>query len=332
MESLTQTAILPMQDASQIPVVRRVAAGYATAAQMDPQRVGALNVVLAELSNNLLQHAGGGSLYIGYLARLGALDIAAVDHGRGMVSVERCLEDGYSTASTPGLGLGAVRRFAMSFGAYSIPDRTTVIAARMAETKAGPDFSVVSTAMEGETLSGDSWTVSDDGASFLVVDGLGHGMFAADAAKAAVEIFHTYPQMEPVAVLEKMHAGMRATRGAAAAIVTVRPESRRLDFAGLGNISCAVMTALETTAEMQMQSLVSHNGTLGHQMRRTQQFSYSYGRGDLLIMQSDGLSTQLKKGFPSSLFQQPPTVIAPLVYAEQLRGRDDATILVNRLA
>jgi hypothetical protein len=63
-----------------------------------------------------------------------------------------------------------------------------------------------------------------------------------------------------------------------------------------------------------------------------QQFDYDYSPGDLLIMQSDGVSTQSKKGLPSSLLSQPPMVIAPLIFAEQLRGRDDATLLVNRLA
>jgi hypothetical protein len=66
-------------------------------------------------------------------------------------------------------------------------------------------------------------------------------------------------------------------------------------------------------------------------MRRVQQFEYAYTPGDLLIMQSDGLSTHSKKGLPSSLLLQPPMVIAPLIFAEQVRGRDDATLLVNRL-
>jgi hypothetical protein len=130
----------------------------------------------------------------------------------------------------------------------------------------------------------------------------------------------------PSAILEKMHAAMRSTRGAAGAIAKIDPVRQRVHFSGLGNISCALVN------EGRSQSLVSHNGTLGHHMRRVQQFDYAYVPGDLLIMQSDGLSTHSKKGLPSSLFSQPPMVIAPLIFAEQLRGRDDATLLVNRLA
>jgi anti-sigma regulatory factor (Ser/Thr protein kinase) len=325
MEPITQTSIVPIQDPSQIAVARRIAGELALHADMDPQRVSAVNIVIAELANNLLQHAGSGDLYIRYVAPLGALEIAAVDHGKGMPNVERCLADGFSTASTPGLGLGAVRRFATRFGAYSVLDRTTVIAARMSESSSFPDFSVVSIAIDGETMSGDSWSVSEDGSTFLVVDGLGHGMFAADAAKAAREVFDKHPTLMPSALLERMHAAMRSTRGAAAAIAKIDSAQKRILFAGIGNIGATIMN------QDRSQSLVSHNGTLGHQLRRVQQFEYNYVPGDLLLMQSDGLTTHSKKGIPASLFLQSPTVIAPFIFSEQVRGRDDATILVNRL-
>ena len=325
MEPLTQTSILSIQDSSQISVARRIALEFGRAAGLDEQRSSALNVVVVELANNLLQHAGHGQLYIHYIAPLGALDVTAVDHGKGMTNVDRCLVDGFSTASTPGLGLGAVRRFARKFGAYSVPSRSTVVTARMAESKSSPEMSVICTAMDGETLSGDGWTVSDDGTTFLVVDGLGHGMFAADAARIGVETFSRYQTLAPGVILERMHAAMRSSRGAAAAVAKIDRAQQRVLFAGIGNISCVVMNSSRT------QSMVSHNGTLGHQVRRVQQFEYTYTPGDLLLMQSDGLSTQSKKGLPDSLFSQPPMVIAPFIFSEQVRGRDDATLLVNRL-
>lgn len=325
MEPLTQTSIVAIQDPSQVSVARHVAADFARAAEMGEQRASALNVVVVELANNLLQHAGGGQLYIRFVAPIRALDVAAVDRGKGMTSVERCLEDGFSTASTPGLGLGAVRRFSVGFGAYSAPGRCTTVAARMSESKSWPDMSVICTAIAGETLSGDAWSVSEDGSTFLVVDGLGHGMFAADAAKVAVETFTRCQSLAVPEILERMHGVMRSTRGAAAAIARVDAAQRRILFAGIGNIGCMVMN------ENRAQSMVSHNGTLGHQMRRVQQFEYTYAPGDLLLMQSDGVATQSKSGLPSSLLSQSPIVIAPFIFSEQVRGRDDATLLVNRL-
>jgi anti-sigma regulatory factor (Ser/Thr protein kinase) len=326
MEPLTQTSIVKVHDASQVGLARRTAAEFANAAGLDEARASAVSTVAVELANNLLQHAGNGELFMHFTEATGTLDIAAVDHGKGMVSIERCLEDGFSTGSTPGLGLGAVRRFAVDFAAYSIPGRTTVIAARMAQRKPESQLSVISTAIEGETLSGDSWCVSDDGKAFLVADGLGHGLLASDASKAAVAAFRKHQTEEPRQIMEVMHAGLRSTRGAAAAVVRINREKKVLDFAGLGNISCAVINRDRS------QSMVSHNGTLGHQMRRVQQFQYSYRPSDLLLMHSDGLSTNPKERYPPALFAQPTFAVAPFIYSEQLRGRDDATILVNRLA
>lgn len=325
MEPLKQTSIIPIQDPSQVALARRTAHELAIAAGLDEQRRSAVSVVTVELANNILQHAGSGQLLFQYMPTTGALDIMAVDHGPGMPNVERCVEDGYSTGSTPGLGLGAVHRFAVRLSAFSAPSRTTVVTARMAERHHEPDFAVICTAMHGETLSGDSWSVSEDGQSFCLIDGLGHGMLAADAARVGVETFNKHPGATPGAVLEKMHAAMKPTRGAAGAIVQVHPEAGTLEFAGIGNISCILMSDGKT------QNFVSHNGTLGHQLRRVQQFTYPYKRRDLLVMHSDGLTTQPKLGTPPLLLTQSPNVIAPFLFSEQLRGRDDATILVNRL-
>lgn len=325
MEPLNQTTILEIRDASQVAVARRVATRLAEVAGLTEQRTSAVSVVAIELTNNLLQHAGGGQLFVTFNSILKSLDIAAVDHGRGMVNVERCLADGFSTASTPGLGLGAVKRFSTEFAAYSIPGRSTVVSARMSREKWIPDFSVVCTPIAGETMSGDSWAVSEDGTSFIVVDGLGHGMFAADAARTAIELFHRHQPLSPGALMELMHPAMRATRGAATAIARVQRETRTIEFAGIGNIGCQLVGQTRT------QSMMSHNGTLGHQVRKVQQFSYPYQPSDLLLMQSDGLTTHSKAGIPATLLEQPPFAIAPLLYSEQVRGRDDATLLVSRL-
>jgi anti-sigma regulatory factor (Ser/Thr protein kinase) len=326
MGPLTQTLVVPVADPSHVAVARRAATELAHSIGLDEQRISAVSVVAVELANNLVQHAGSGSMYLRYLARTGAFDIAAVDQGRGMPSVERCLEDGYSTASTPGLGLGAIRRFAVRFAAYSIPGRSTVVAARMAESAVEPDVSVICTAMNGEQVSGDSWAISEDGNTILVIDGLGHGVLAGDAARAGVEIFRRNKNYAPTALLEAMHAGMRATRGAAAAIVRIHKEKGTIDYAGIGNIAAMIVSSGST------QSLVSHNGTLGHQVRKVQQFSYKYQAGDVLLMQSDGLTTHSKTVLPALFYRQPSFLIAPFLYSEQVRGRDDATLLVNRLA
>ena len=71
----------------------------------------------SELARNTMDHGGGGTM------RLEALDEGAhpglrltfEDHGPGIADVELALQDGYTTASGLGLGLGGAKRLASEF-------------------------------------------------------------------------------------------------------------------------------------------------------------------------------------------------------------------------
>ena len=67
-----------------------------------------------ELATNLLLHARAGQLLVRLLPGTPAkeVEVLAVDSGPGMADVDRCMREGFSTASTAGQGLGAVRRLA----------------------------------------------------------------------------------------------------------------------------------------------------------------------------------------------------------------------------
>ena len=83
------------------------------------------------------------------------IELLAIDRGRGMDNVERCLRDGYSTAGTPGSGLGSVRRLAAEFDIYSVAGEGTVVLARIgadrrACARAAVRFGAISVPVAGE--------------------------------------------------------------------------------------------------------------------------------------------------------------------------------------
>jgi hypothetical protein len=84
----------------------------------------------------------------------------------------------------------------------------------------------------------------------LVADGLGHGAAAAEASTAAVRIFATHAASFPgvVDAIERIHDGLRATRGAAVAAATLDMDEGRITFSGIGNIAGAVVGPGRTTA------------------------------------------------------------------------------------
>jgi serine phosphatase RsbU (regulator of sigma subunit) len=183
-------------------------------------------------------------------------------------------------------------------------------------------YGVVSIALEGEIECGDGWSIREDGdaLSIFVVDGLGHGTFAAEAAKAGIDAFRALPSATPQEVMTRANAAMSKTRGGAAACARIVGD--RLSYAGVGNIAAAIVGAGKS------QGLVSHNGTLGIHKRPSQQFEYVRDPGSVLVMHSDGVSARWELKKQPELLSRHPAIIAAAIYRDHGRGRDDATVLV----
>lgn len=81
----------------------------------------------SELARNTLTHGGGGTVLIEALdggSRRG-LKITFEDQGPGIDNIELAMEDGYTTGSGLGLGLGGARRLSNEFDIASRPGEGT---------------------------------------------------------------------------------------------------------------------------------------------------------------------------------------------------------------
>jgi hypothetical protein len=77
-------------------------------------------------------------------------------------------------------------------------------------------------------------------------------------------------------------------------------------------------------------NLVSHNGTLGHQVRKFQAFEFAFAKHALLLMHSDGIATHWSLSAYPGLTRHHPAVIAATIFRDHARVRDDATVAVLR--
>ncbi|HEX6396668.1 MAG TPA: ATP-binding SpoIIE family protein phosphatase [Steroidobacteraceae bacterium] len=328
MEALAKTRVLTTQqrhvidDESKVGEARRAAQTLANF-EFDAQTAGKVAIVATELANNLLRHAGGGELLIQTLGTDGAitLEILAIDKGPGMQDVSRCMTDGYSTIGTAGTGLGAARRLSEDFDIYSVHGEGTIIMARFGNGLA-TRFGAICLPMDGELDCGDAWHIVTQGdrTGIIVVDGLGHGTFAAEAAQAGIDAFAQSPWEPPQQIMLRAGSAMSKTRGGAAACAHI--EGTRVSYSGIGNISGALISREKSLG------LVSHAGTLGMQVRRAQQFEYDRPAGTLLVMHSDGLSARWSYKDRPDVFLHHPAIIAALLYRDHARERDDATVVV----
>jgi Stage II sporulation protein E (SpoIIE) len=178
----------------------------------------------------------------------------------------------------------------------------------------------------GEIECGDTWCYVDraGGALVMGVDGLGHGLGASQAAKTACEVFMTEKTRAPAAVLERIHANLRTTRGAAAIVLEVDWDRGQLLAAGIGNLVAAV---IESSS---MKRIPSYNGIVGHAKPRIRELSYAIAAAAAIVFHSDGLSGTWQPERYPGLMQHSCAAIAGVLYRDCKRGRDDSMVVVLR--
>ncbi len=292
------------------------------------------------------------------------IEILSIDRGPGLQDIREALRDGHSTAGSLGFGLGAVVRQADAFDIFSqvragaTHARTgTIVLARVwsraparadvASRASGSSVSIgaISVAIKGESVSGDGWAAHVDPAhiTLLVVDGLGHGPAAAEAASTAVDAFDHVrttvagattpvdapaadaPPLErtPTAYATDLHEALRPTRGAALAVLQLDTDRSVVRYAGLGNISGVIVTP-----DLQRRTMISRNGTAGHIANRVEEYSYPLPRHATVVLHSDGLTSQWNPADYPGLWSRDPALIAAILYRDCSRGRDDVTVVV----
>jgi anti-sigma regulatory factor (Ser/Thr protein kinase) len=331
-----------VSETSQVAEARRTAVAVAQANGFDADAAGRVALVATELATNLIKHGGGGHLiassYDDGNGQSG-VQIIAIDKGPGILDITVSLRDGVSTSGTRGNGLGAVMRQSHAFDIFSRPGAGTVVIARLEAGRPSkpapwpatgfPPWGAINVPYPGEEVSGDDWyaRVDDAGLTLMVVDGLGHGPQAAEAAGQAGRLFDKHWRSSPVDTLHALHAGLRATRGAAIAIARVDVAQRRVIYAGVGNIVGAIIGS-----DGQSRRMISHNGTVGHIAPRIQAFDYPLTdpATATIVMHSDGIATNWSPAAYPGLFAAHPAMIAAVLYRDFTRNRDDATILAAR--
>ena len=330
---VTEHAHLEIGDVSAAGHARRLAADLAGGLGFSEADVGRVGIVVTEAATNLVKHGGGGELLLRTLESNGScgIGVLALDRGPGFGDLAEAMRDGFSSAGSPGAGLGAIRRLSTMFDVYSVPGAGAALAAALWPGSRPPAMrglltSGITVPYPGERVSGDAWALAamPERTVVLMSDGLGHGELAAAASEAAVRIFRQHTELGPAEMLRSVHDGLRATRGAAVAITEVDRGKGLIRFAGLGNIAGTVMVDGRTW------SLVSHHGTAGHDMRRIQEFTYPWPAGATLVLHSDGLTSHWTFDRHPGLAARHPMLIAGVLYRDFRRGRDDTSVVVLR--
>ncbi|SPB18163.1 Anti-sigma regulatory factor, serine/threonine protein kinase and phosphatase [Caballeronia novacaledonica] len=344
-ESMAAQQRYEIAEASQIAYARRSIGELARGLGFNETIAGELAIVVTECCTNLLKHAARGELLVRPLVNAGAgatlrygIEVLCIDSGSGIHDLHRCFEDGYTTAGSPGTGMGAIERLSDELDIWSAPGRGSVLrvvfwnAPGPANAPAAQlTYGVVNLPLQTETVSGDAWACHTNQGEFtvLVADGLGHGPLANVAAIEAAKALAANGDLPLDRIMDAANEALRPTRGAAVGIARMPAfasmSGMPVSYAGIGNISASVWT------ESSHKHLVSHSGIVGHAARRAQLFDVPYPPNALVVLHSDGLTSRWDLARYPGLAMRHPALVAAVLYRDFSRGRDDITVFVARV-
>jgi phosphoserine phosphatase RsbX len=182
--------------------------------------------------------------------------------------------------------------------------------------------------MAGQTTSGDRHLVKPfpDGVLVAVVDGLGHGAEAGDAAALAVRTLESYAEQPVTSLVKRCHEALRGTRGAVMSLASYSARDAMMMWLGVGNVEGVLLRRSDKTHE-ERQSLLLRGGVVGTQLPALTAAITPVRSGDILILASDGIRSEFARRVIGA---DPAQKIADRIMAEHRKATDDALVLVTR--
>jgi serine/threonine protein phosphatase PrpC len=183
-------------------------------------------------------------------------------------------------------------------------------------------------AMPGETESGDRHVVvlRGDDALVAVIDGLGHGHPAAQAAAAAQRFLESGPRALLPVLFEEAHAALRTTCGAVISAVAIERRTGAMSWLGVGNVEAIVVRAA-ADARPRHHYMLMRGGVVGKTLPPLRASGLQLLPGDTLVLATDGVRSGFEMQMPLA---GSPQTIADWVLHKHGKDTDDALALVVR--
>ncbi len=156
-----------------------------------------------------------------------------------------------------------------------------------------------------------------------MIDGLGHGKGAEEAALAALDFVARHHHELLLEVFATCDKALRNTRGVAMGIVVADSDARTLTYAGIGNTR-AIVVGQETTR------LSSHYGIVGGGYRTLKTETVPLTPDDLVIMYTDGIEELIDLSDYDETLRSDVRCLAETILEDWRRETDDTAVLVFR--
>lgn len=190
------------------------------------------------------------------------------------------------------------------------------------------EWGIASRPAAREIRSGDAHVMLPTADGFLaaVVDGLGHGPAAEDAAVRVTATLREHADEAVTQLMQLCHQALRRTRGAVLSLVSVSADSGAMTWLGVGNVEVNLFRAAPTATQRREQ-LVLRGGVVGYELPSLREQVLPIVHGDVLVLVTDGISSGFTARSPLGC---EPQVYADEILAEWAKSYDDALVLAVR--
>lgn len=192
------------------------------------------------------------------------------------------------------------------------------------------EWGIATRCRRGEVTSGDLAVVSllPEGALVAGIDGLGHGREAARAARQAAEVVRQSPTQDLVALIERCHAALRGTRGAAVSLAFVSASESAMTWLGVGSVEGRMLSG-DRSAMRPKGSLALGRGVPGHELPAVRTATLDLRPGDVIVLATDGIEA----GFADSLdVSGSSQAISERILADHWKRPDDALVVTSAIS
>ena len=189
-------------------------------------------------------------------------------------------------------------------------------------------WAVAEAPFPNEVESGDRYVVqpSGDGILIAAVDGAGHGVEAAAAAKIATATLEAHANESPIALQLRCHEELKGTRGAVMTIAFIALRDRTLTWSGVGNVEALLFHGRGEQRSRPDRAML-RNGILGYRLPSMRAEVLPLQAFDTLVLVTDGI----RPGFDEGLVMGDDLqLIANGILSRHHNRGDDALVVVAR--
>ncbi|HSN17043.1 MAG TPA: SpoIIE family protein phosphatase [Gammaproteobacteria bacterium] len=196
-------------------------------------------------------------------------------------------------------------------------------------TEGGIEAASAAFTLPGQQECGDRHVVvhTPHGAVIAVIDGVGHGGEAAEAAERAVACIRQAPRGEALTdLMKRCHTALIGSRGAVMNLAAFDGREGTLTWLGIGNVEGRLLLRGNQKGYLR-QNLLLRPGVVGQRLPSLQTAVTRVQAGDMVIFATDGVAPDFAE---QVRIDSPVNEIADDIIHRYCKQTDDALALVVR--